>query len=315
VLTKPKYLRKIIHIGAEHSPNVALGLAQQAAGLEPTNEELLPGVISWQLYQHRLRTWDKQRIVVGLDGQFYEGAAQFMFSSDWMSESNKRAALLNIKARTKAKALGIDTAEGGDKTCWAVVDEDGLIELESFQTPNTDVICGRTIAKLKAYGIDPTMVLFDQGGGGKEHAQRLQGMGYPVNYISFAAAPTPEPVRHLVPFDEKVAARKERLTYKNKRVEMYYMLHLRMDPVRTEGEVFAIPSSETELMRQMAVFPITYDQEGVMVLPPKSKRDPKDTRTTITEMLGCSPDETDALVLAAYAMEEKSSAITVGAMF
>ena len=42
--------RKIVHIEATDSPNVKLGMAQQAAGMIPTGEQLLAGVKSWDEY-------------------------------------------------------------------------------------------------------------------------------------------------------------------------------------------------------------------------------------------------------------------------
>lgn len=309
------YLRKIIHIGAEHSPNVALGLAQEAAGLEPTNEEVLPGVISYQLYQHRRKTWSDIRACVGIDGHFYEGAAQLLYPPTWCNASAERARDIGIKGRTKAKAMGVDTAEGGDNTCWSIVDSDGLIRLDSFKTPDTSIIVGRTIAYIKQYNIDPKNVLFDQGGGGQQHSDRLRRMGYAVGDMSFGETASPEPVRHMVPFDQKTHDRREKYTYKNRRAQMYWSLHLRMDPLETEGKVFAIPEEYSELRRQMAVMPVLYDEEGRLYLPPKRKRDAKDNRETIQDMLGCSPDELDSLVLASFAMEEWSAPMTLRPMF
>ena len=37
-----------------------------------------------------------------------------------------------------------------------------------------------------------------------------------------------------------------------------------------------------------------------MYLPPKDKRSENSNETTLKEMLGCSPDEADAFVLAVY---------------
>lgn len=312
------YLRKIIHIGAEHSPNVQLALQQVAAGQEPTHEEVLPGVISYQLYQHRRLTWDKVRQCVGIDGHFYEGASQLLYPPEWRRLSNQRATQLNIQRKERAVAMGVDTAEGGDNTSWAIISKDGLIKLESFKTPDTNVIVGRTIAYIRQYSIPPENVIFDQGGGGQQHADRLRGMDYKVQDMHFGESPTPEPVRHMVPFDQKVHDRREKYSYKNRRVQMYWHLHTLMDPLATEGEVFAIPSEYTELDRQMSVMPIMYDEEGRLVLPPKRRNDlsvEKGNKITIEELLGCSPDECDALVLATFALEEWSAPILLTPMF
>lgn len=312
------YLRKVIRIRAEDSPNVSLALEQLADGQEPTGEEVLGGVISWQLYQYRRKTWDRVRQCIGLDGEFYEGAAQLLFPPDWLNKSEQRADQLKIRNRTRATAIGVDTAEGGDKTCWAIVDEDGLIKLDAFQTPDTSVIVGRTISYMKQYGVDPEMVVFDQGGGGQQHSDRLRSMGYHVRDISFGEGAMPEPVNHRIPFKEKIQDRRDKYTFKNRRVQMYWALHRRMDPTEYDGEetkVFALPAEYSELRRQLAVMPLRFNEEGVMVLPPKNKRDSRDTRETIHDMLGCSPDEADSLVLASFALEEETARVQLTPMF
>jgi hypothetical protein len=54
-----------------------------------------------------------------------------------------------------------------------------------------------------------------------------------------------------------------------------------------------------------------------MYLPPKNKKpraDGKEDATVcLTEMLGCSPDEADALVLAYYGLQRKSVRAVAGA--
>ena len=58
--------------------------------------------------------------------------------------------------------------------------------------------------------------------------------------------------------------------------------------------------------------PLDYDEEGTMYVRPKTKRDDKDTRETLTELIGCSPDELDALVLGVYALEAAERYAMVG---
>ncbi len=311
---RQRYLRKVIRVRAEDSPNVALGLEQQRQGIEPTGDEILPGVISWNVYQYRRATWDPVRQCIGLDGQFYEGALSLLYPPTWINRAESIAENLPIKR--KGEAIGIDTAEGGDTTCWAVCDKRGLIELVAEKTPDTSVICNRTIALMKEYDVQPKNVRFDRGGGGQQHSDNLRARGYAVDTVAFGESANPLAMRHprLKRWDDKQQELKERYTYRNRRAQMYYLLRLRLDPAETPIG-FGIPARYTELRRQMGPMPLKYDEEGRIYLPPKSKKDPNSKVETIQEMLGCSPDELDALVLAVYVMDPASAPIVLKSVF
>lgn len=309
------YFRKVIHIRAEDSPNVALALAEQRMGRVPSDTQVLPGVLTWAEYQRRRSTWDKIRQCVSLDGQFYEGGEVLLFPPDWLNLCHKRDDALKGTVR-KAKAIGCDTAEGGDNTAWAVTDEHGLMYLESCKTPNTAVITGRTIALMQQYGVKPEAVMFDRGGGGKQHVDRLNEQGYRVSTVMFGETVTPEQTRYLKVWEDKQDERKELTTFKNRRAQMYWHLRTLIDPFANE-HVFAIPAEYTELRRQLAPVPVWYDEEGKFILPPKRKRSGVENSNvkTIQDMIGCSPDESDALVLACHAMDPSSRPVVIRPMF
>lgn len=308
------YFRKVIRIRAEDSPNIALAFAQKSHSQIPTGTEVLPGLLSWELYQHRLATWDKVRICVGIHGQFYEGAEVLLYPPDWLNAAEQRADQLKGTHR-QAAAIGCDTAEGGDDTCWAVIDELGLIKLISYKTPNTAVITARTIALMKEFSVKPEYVMFDQGGGGQQHADRLKQQGYPVQTVSFGESVIADPTRFIKVWDQRQDERREKYAYINRRAQMYWILHLRMDPSANE-HVFAIPAEYTELRRQLAPMPLWYDQEGRIMLPPKRRRSGVDSKLkTIEDILGCSPDQADALVLATYALEPGARPVVLRPLF
>lgn len=213
--------------------------------------------------------------------------------------------------------MGIDTAEGGDTTCWAIVDEKGLIELVSLKTPDTSFIQGKTIELGERWGVDPKNWVFDLGGGGKEHADYLRAKGYKVRTVAFGeSASDPDAARPVKTRSQKEAATEERVAYPSRRIEMYYLLRSMLNPNNPDRtrSGFAIPAEYSELRRQLAVFPIMYDDRGRPTLPPKRKRDRSDTRTTLEDMIGRSPDEADALVLGVYGMTKKPTRIVAGAL-
>lgn len=319
------YIRKVIRITAEDSPNVKVGLLQKANGLKPTNERVMPGVLDYATYVERRRLWDPVQQCIKLDAQFYEGSETWMYPADWRANAIQAGRLLRNNP-PRAVSMGVDPAQGGDNTCWAVCGYEGLIALISEKTPETTFITSRTIALIREYGLHPRRVYFDQGGGGLQHAQRLRAQGYNVQTVSFGEAVAPEPVQYLVPFDNAVQDRRERFTYRNLRAKMYWLLRQRMDPGTPDepypfngGKPFGIDDSESpahkELHRQLSLIPLRYDQEGRIYVLPKNKRSPNSTEPSLSEILGCSPDEADALVLATYSLEEKSGRTVIRSMF
>lgn len=298
------YLRRVIRIRAEDSPNVAYALHELRAGKTPSGKVMLPGVLDWPTYQLRRKTWDQVRQCISLDGEFYKGAETLMFPPVWLNASERFAATLP-KFR-KGEAIGVDPAEGGDHTTWAVVDQQGLVYLETFRTPNTAIIMNRTLALMQEYGVAADNVLFDRGGGGKEHSDYMRERGYRVNCIGFGEPVAPEPVRHRKTFDTRTDERSERFVYAMRNAQMYHMLRLRLEPEKDdEGNIlhsnFGIPAEYAELRRQLSPIPLMYDDRGRIKMLPKHTD--KENGNSLTKLLGRSPDDADALVLAVYAMD------------
>lgn len=302
------YYRKVIRIKAEDSPNVRYALAEIAAGRQPSYRMLVPGVKNYADYQKHRDTLDSMEQCVILDADFYEGKEIRLFPADWLNHSETLANQLRGKQR-KAKAIGIDPAEGGDKTAMCAVDELGVIELVSKRTPDTNVVVAEALAFMRKHNVEPEQVLFDRGGGGKEHADRLRGMGYNVRSLGFGEAVSLEPKRGLTLLRERLEQREDRYAYVNRRAEMYGELSLLVNPA-VGG--FAIPQEYSELHRQLGPLPKQYDSEGRLKLPPKNKRNPDSNEVCLIELLGCSPDEADSLVLAVHALINKKRRIVAG---
>lgn len=310
------FYRKVIKISAEDSPNVQLGRAQEQAGTQPTGEIIIPGVLPWDTMQKNLLDWDDIKVCVGIKAEFYEGAEVMMFPATWLDHSEQLARELDNRIprwQRKAKGVGIDPAEGGDKTAQSAVDEDGLIELLAKKTPYTAVITAEAIAfAFTKHNVPPNRLVFDRGGGGKQHADRLEEQGYKgVRSVGFGEAVSQEPKRAKILLPERIDTIEERYAYKNRRAELYGRLRERMDPHGPFGG-FAIPREYTELRRQLAPIPLKYDQEGRLYLPPKRKKDKDSEEISLEEIIGCSPDEADSLVLALWAMTTKSTAPVAG---
>ena len=319
--TRPgKFYRKVINIRAERSPNIRLALEEKRLGKQPSNRVLIPGVMSWYEYQFRRTTWDEMKQCIGLDAQFYEGKEIKLFPPDVMAKCGLKAIEVGRAPRV-AKAMGVDPGEGGDSTVWTIVDELGIITQISQKTPDTSVIVPKTIALMREHQIEPTSVLFDAGGGGKEHVDLLRAQGYEVKAIAFGGSPTSPDQYALfkkMPVPHQRDVIEDRQEYKNRRAEMYGETSKVLRGTHFTGignEGFAIPKEYSELVRQLDKMPKLYDGEGKLYLPPKNKPTPNYTGKTLSDMIGHSPDEADSFVLAVFGLVWTETPAAVGSMF
>ena len=306
------YFQKVIKIRAKDSPNVRLAEAEIAKGKKPSNRILIPGVVNYSDYCKRRKLWDPIKQSVGLDAEFYKGAEVLLYPPEWINLAEKHFLSLGSKKRN-GKAIGVDSAEGGDDTVWTIVDEKGVIEQIAISTENTTDIPNRTIALIKKYRVKPENVLFDLGGGGKQHADQLRDRGYNVRVVAFGGTPTPVDASGgaivNIDRDEITETRQE---YKNKRAQMYGDLRKMLDP--ENGHNFALSSELNDLRHQMTPMPLMYDAEGRLFLPPKDKPNPNYKGDTIRKMLGRSPDHLDSLVLAVHGLLYPARKAVVGAL-
>ena len=282
-----RFYRKIIRIKASDSPNV---IAQR---------QVLPGVISYDEYKKRRALWDPIRQCIGLDAEFYEGAEELLYPTEWLNRAEQVAESLAGTERNGRRTLGVDPAEGGDNTSWTVIDSLGILRMISKRTYDTTKIVNQTLALMKEYGIEPEDVFFDRGGGGKQHVDRLRSDGYKVNSVGFGESVTDSSPTVLKSVKRERA--EARYAYKNRRAQMYGILRFELLDPQSNPEGFGIPASLVELRRQLAPLPLLYDNEGRLYLPPKRKIG-NSTAQTLHDLLGCSPDEADSLALAAYGL-------------
>jgi hypothetical protein len=308
----PSFYRKVIKIRAEDSPNVRLGLAQMRAGQEPTGETLVPGVLGWREYLRRRQHWDKVRQSIGLDAEFWKGGEVLLYPPDWLNRAEHLAMTYPFDPKTDmAEGIGVDPAEGDNKTSMSVVGHRGLFFQSAYQTPDTRVIIDHVLWLMREYNVPAKKVMFDRGGGGKQLADFMRSMGYPVQTVGFGESVAVEPRHSRVQPRERREVKEERYEYTSRRAQMYGLLRELLDPVNNH-EGFSIPGEYHELRRQLGMMPLLFDGEGRMYLPPKRKRGR--SGPSLDAILGCSPDEADSLVLGVYAMLSRSVKVRVGAI-
>ena len=306
---KTRCYRKVLRIRGQDSPNVRYALAEIAKGLKPSNTVILPGVLTYGDYQKRRDTWNARRQSIGLDARFYEDATNMLYPMAWLDAAERRYDSLVAKRRF-AKGIGIDSAEGGDSTTMAASDELGLIELVSMKTADTSVITAEADHFARKHNVPWHKVLFDRGGGGKQHADRMRLQGKPVRSIGFGESPTLRPrFAKYFPGDRE-AIQETKYTYINKRAELYGELSVLLDPALGG---WAIPREYTELRRQMERIPKLFDSEDRLRMLPKRRTKKDSKEESLMDLLGCSPDELDAVVLSVHAWQSED-VILVGAI-
>ena len=301
------YYRKIIQIKATDSPNVKYGLWEQQQGLPTSDTIIIPGVKPYGIYLEELATMDPIKLTVTHGAEFYEGAEVKMFPPVWLTASQEAARGLNPDR--PAVTIGIDPAEGGALTALVAVDRKGVIDIEARKTPDTTVIPSMILAFARKHRVtDPQNWLIDRGFG-YSHACTLRKQGYRIRTVAFGESVTPMPRRGTTQLEQRKIQQEERYAFLNRRAEMYWLLREAINPGIIEGKAtrvpFAIPTQYVELLRQLKPIPIEYDGEGRLRLPPKQAPREGYTGKTMTQLIGCSPDHTDALVLAHYGLTNK----------
>jgi len=309
-----RYVRKTFHLGATDSPNVRYGLEEKARGKKPTNRIIIPGVKPYKRYAHELRTLPPELKCIVLDGDWWEGEETKLCPPAWLRGAALKADEL-IGAKRKARVIGVDVGEGGDDTVACVADHLGVIELEAKKTADTSVIVPWLKGLIHVYGVDARSVFLDLGGGGKEHVDRLRSEGIDVQGVYFAESPRPPKdywSRVNLP-EEMQEGVEESAAFKNRRAQMYWMVRMLICP--TSGDIWGIPAEYTELHRQLSMMPVIYEPpEGKIAMLPKRGRGKTETEDTLIKRIGHSPDEADAVALAAFALGVESYTITVGAL-
>ncbi len=335
-LKDPKggYYRRVFKIKAEDSPNVRRALEEIKHGLSPSGKLVVPGVLPYDKYVYRRNTWDKIRQTVSLDAEFYEGAEVLLYPAQWLDKAERRYNELSHVKRF-ARAIGIDPAEGGDNTTLVAVDEYGILEIVSVKTPDTSVIVGMIIAFGKKWNCDPSNWCIDRGGGGKQLADRIRAMHQDYRFmrtVGFGESVQPNPKKAMKTVSEIIDDREERYSYVNRRAQMYGELSLLLDPsgfgtnevwvniadrfgisLSSLTNGFAIPE-HVELRHQMSMIPKLYTDESRLRMLPKNKKSKDSPEKCLIDIIGHSPDELDALVLAVYGMIHKGTKIVLGAI-
>jgi hypothetical protein len=309
-----RFFRKCIKIRAADSPNVICGDGLRMRHPDWPSEQVelesfvIPGVVPWAEYHLNRRVYDPAQACVSLDAEWYEGPELKMFPAEVLARAQTCADGLRGAYR-RAKAMGIDPGEGEAETVWCVLDELGVIELLAMKTKDTSEIPRQTLALMRKYGLKPEQVCLDRGGGGKQIADQLRSQGFPVRTVAFGETILPEVKRTGVKsfFKDRIEVREDKSVYFNRRAEMYFEMGLAF----AEPNNFALPRQYGELHRQLSLIPRRYDSEGKGKLPPKNRVGDGKTECLV-DIMGCSPDQADALCVAGHCLWHEPRKLRAG---
>lgn len=341
----PPYLRLVHRIRAEDCPNVQDALVRTRRGLPLNPVPIISGAITWEQYRSDRLTLPGPRQTVQLDADWYEGPEERLTPDSWLVFANEHAKTLPPR-RSGRKWLGVDCGEGGDDSAWCVGDRLGVLDIFGKKTPDTHAVYGTTIMVARKWGVDWQDVIFDYGGGGKEHVDRLRNNGMPVRGLRFGAIKR-EVKRAMTQFTEKREVEEDTAGYSNRRSEMAWgvrMLLERPAPDRdpelvkvvltahgkgtrpVDNPPYGLPvhccgdariKDPNTLVGQLAVVPaggLDWDDQGRFRLMPKNppKGNPDDPRC-FKNKLGRSPDLFDAFCLMVWGMNNEPQRATAGA--
>lgn len=324
--------RRCIEITAKDSDNVALALWEVEQGLPVSHTTVVPGQLTWAEYQHRLATFTKQQITESLLARWYDGPEERLVPDEWLQFANGVAKSLSPR-RTGRRWLGVDPGEGGDDSAWCVIDGSGVLALVSLKTPDTNAVYGRTCQMAREWSLSWEDVVFDYGGGGKEHVDRLRASGFMARGVRFGAIKR-EVKRAMTLYQERKEIEEETAGYVNRRSEMAYEVRMLLerpapltDPAQIEAVArsgakkvpekppFALPLPMCdELCRQLRAVPLMWDEQGRFRLIPKNPPAARpDDPNCFRNRIGRSPDQFDAFCLAVWGMNHQPTRTEAGA--
>ena len=103
------FYRRCIQFTALDSPNVRAGLGLDLGG--ETGPLPVPGMLTYEEYVHRRKTWDEQRQTEGLDANWYAGAKLMLVPEPWIVSARRYQT--ERPPRGFPRWAGIDPGEGG----------------------------------------------------------------------------------------------------------------------------------------------------------------------------------------------------------
>jgi hypothetical protein len=305
-----RYLRRIIKIRASDSPNVRYAEAEKSAGKKISHREIVPGVVTYREYKSRRRLWDEVKQCIALDANFYEGSENLLFPPIWLDLAEQQYREYEISGnignrRSGRRAIGIDPGEGVASTSMFCVDHLGVLAWHEEKTPDTSGIVDKAINFMLTWDVDAEFVMWDRGGGGKQLSDEMCKRGHRCRNLGFGEAVDLETKRGLHTIADRQDVKEERGGYFNRRAQMYGELSELMDPSLCqfhERLPFALPYMHPKLRKELSPVPKLYDKEGKIKLPPKNQTSDNSKEKSLTQIIGWSPDNGDALVLAVHSL-------------
>jgi len=335
-----KYRRLIIRIDARQSPNVARGIAWDKGGrVGPCPPPVIAGLMTYPSYCHRLKENPEYWVSACLHGQLPENLAeQVIVPRGWLQYGRDAWHMIDREHRaTLPKYMGVDSFEGGgDMACWTVVDQLGVcgmrtlsgsgIPRDSDGLPRTSRLLEITCEMQDTWDVPWENIAVDKAGSGLSaivaplrkmgrRAQAIQfGQAVPKRlkseYVNFRACLYGELRKQVDPGLEL----EDPSDPKSPEVARKWLSVETGDGKRRWHRAFTLPPNAAlraevdALIDELSLIPRMTDGEGKMFLPPKGRKAGQTSGLCLREILGHSPDRSDALCLAVWRMRTRARA-------
>lgn len=244
---------------------------------------LIPNQLDYARFLATMSSADKfEREVFGLGRFPEEDAERQLFLKSWFKRHYDAWEKMSGFVPVEAFGLDIAASEFGDETVLAAGGPEGCRELHTWRKSDTT----KTVTEVlrvaeECYGIDlrqgRTPIAVDMIGLGKSVADRFEELGVLVITVWSNGRPQVNAER-----------------YDNRRAEIYGELSTRLDPMQTPEDAFALPQDKL-LLQELTAHHRIPKAKGFGITPKERYRGQVFQSQTIKEMLGRSPDRSDAL--------------------
>lgn len=274
----------VVHVrmSALDHPNVVTG-----------NAELIPGAVSQRSIDRRRLKYGEQSPVYQsrVRGESPEQAADALIHLAWLEASAKRYAdrLAMGKIPTQLTGKGVDVAnsEHGDRAAVCDFAENVVVSLEAFACPDANELGRVQVAHAKRHGIPSHRVGVDPIGVGAGTVNEARRLKYAVQALNFGAKPYSTAAK--APDGGRYEWATDANRFQNFRGQCYWQLREDFQNNRIDM------AEDADVWEELLA--MTFDDESnVVKLPPKDD---------LRDLLGRSPDKSDALAMANWVRERK----------
>lgn len=271
-----------VRVSALDHPNVVTG-----------NPDFIPGAVSQKSIDGRLADYGTDSPVYQsrVQGLSPEQAANALIRLSWLEEADKRyrqrMASQTIPVRITGKGVDVANSEHGDRGAICDFAENVVVRLDAFPCPDANQLGRQVVGEAKSAGLPAHRVGIDSIGVGAGTVNECRRLKLSVQALNFGASPVQQAEK--APDGSRYEWAPDANRFQNLRGQTYWQLREDL-----QADTFDMEKDQ-ELWEELLT--ITFEDEGKVV-----KLMAKDD---IRDLLGRSPDKSDALAMGNWVRERK----------